>query len=88
MSQPHLGQPVLTKVDPRANNGEDVAPALITRVKGEGDDQSVNLRVFLDTGADLRVTDVKFATKQPDNTDNDVNRDASGVQRAAWPVKK
>lgn len=88
MSQPYLGQPVLTKVDPRTNNGEDVAPALITKVKGEGDDQSVNVRVFLDTGADTRVTNVKFETKQPDEDSDDVNTDASGVQRACWPVKK
>lgn len=90
MSQPYLGQPVTTKVDPRTNNGLDQAPALVTAVNLDADDkpESVNLRIFLDTGADLTRKSVEFVTKEPDEDDEDVTNDVSGVQRVAWPVKK
>lgn len=89
MSQPYLGQPVTTKVDPRTNNGLDEAPALVTCVNRDADDnaESVNLRIFLDTGADLTRKGVEFETSKPDDED-DVESDVSGVQRVAWPVEK
>jgi hypothetical protein len=92
MANPHVGQPVLTKVDARNNNGEGVACGLITKVKTDEDDKvtSVNVRVFLDTGADLRQTGVKYSASEPKDTstEDDAVRDANGVQKVAWPVKK
>lgn len=45
MQKPSIGRIVLATVDPRSNNGSDVAPAVITRVFG---DDLVNVRVLLD----------------------------------------
>lgn len=43
---PSLGRTVLVTMDPAANNGADVAPAVITRVWS---DTCVNLRVLADS---------------------------------------
>jgi|GEM_PF-2496807 len=44
--KPSLGRIVLVAVDPKTNNGADVAPAVITRVWS---DSMINVRVLLDT---------------------------------------
>lgn len=46
MPKPSVGRIVHVLVDPRHNNGSDVAPAVITRTWG--DDDHVNLRVLHD----------------------------------------
>lgn len=85
MAKVKLGQMVHTKVDPRSNNGTDVAMAFVTKVSSEEDSREVfaNLRVLLDTGADLKVNEVKVIAKRPEE-DADVDTDVSGVQRVAW----
>lgn len=85
MAKAKLGQLVHTKVDPRKNNGDDVAMAFVTKIKEDDDANEVfvNLRVLLDTGADLRVSNVKVLAKRPEE-DAEVDSDVSGVQRVAW----
>lgn len=77
---------VHTKVDPRLNGGADVAAALVTRIKSAEDDNEVrvNLRVFLDTGADLRLTNVLVRAEAPDDDADNIDTDVSGTQRVAW----
>lgn len=56
MQKATVGRVVHVVVDPKTNNGSDIAPALIVRVWGEpyeiedgrGPRQTVNLRVLLD----------------------------------------
>ena len=82
------GQVVHVVVDPRGNNGDDVAPAMITNVKEVEGEEVVNLRVFLDTGADARFTNIKVLDERPEENDDDVDTDASGTQRVAfWPTR-
>lgn len=45
MQKPSLGRVVLVPMDPAANNGAEVAPAIITRVWS---DTCVNVRVLAD----------------------------------------
>lgn len=90
MQKPSMGMVVYAVVDPRINNGEDVAPAIITRVReteGEGEgNERVNLRVLLDTGADLRLTNVALSDERPDEDDDSVGKTVEGTQRVAyWP---
>jgi hypothetical protein len=92
-----MGDVVHAVVDPRMNNGEDVAPAIVTRVKEveyvsrankEVDEQYVNLRVLLDTGADQRFTNVQLFDNRPSEDDEDVPLTVEGVQRVAfWPTR-
>lgn len=84
-----MGQAVQIKVDPRRNNGLDYAAGLVTKVtSGEDDNETTaNVRVFLDTGADDRVTNVKIVGSRPDE-DADVDTDASGTQKVAWTSTK
>lgn len=86
-NKPAMGMVVYAVVDPRINNGEDVAPALITRVKGgEDEEQRVNLRVLLDTGADLRLSNVKLCDERPETNEENVGKTVEGTQRVAyWP---
>lgn len=88
MPKPSVGRIVHTLVDPRVNNGEDVAAALVTKVRKVDDDERVNLRVFLDTGADLRLTNVEMRDKRPDENEEGVDTTVEGVQRVAfWPPR-
>jgi len=57
MQKPSLGRIVLTHVEPTLNNGERVAPAIITRVHSHA---LVNLRVFCDGHAVLHLTSVEL----------------------------
>lgn len=62
-----IGTILNTTVDSRANNGESVAAAMVTRIKQDEDNNSrVNLRVFLDTGADIRYSFIPLVDKQPE----------------------
>lgn len=51
LSAPAIGDTLLVRMDPRTNNGADVAPALITRVWSRTHDSSwtVNVKVLADT---------------------------------------
>jgi hypothetical protein len=82
--QASLGNLVHTTVDPRVNNGDDVAMAFVTRVKDISGEQRLNLRVILDTGADIRLTNVELLRSQPTKKDENVDRDAADVQHVAW----
>lgn len=62
MQKPSLGRIVLTRVDPRQNNGSNEAPAVIVRV---WNDESVNLKVLLDNDSDLWLTSVKLVEEPP-----------------------
>jgi hypothetical protein len=83
-----LSDIVHTVVDPRVNNGEDVAMAFVTRVNEVAGEERLNLRVLLDTGADLRFSNVRFTNKRPTEDDEDTPRTVEGVQRVAfWPTR-
>lgn len=83
---PSLGRIVLTKVDPRQNNGSDEAPAIITRVWS---DELVNLKVLLDSGDTLWKTSVKFQDKAPEDGDDNFPVSMDGVPHVAyWPPRK
>jgi hypothetical protein len=85
MQEASLGRIVLAKVDPRQNNGSDEAPAVIVAVN---DDDTVNLRALLDGDANLWLTKVKLVDERPDDDDEDVETNVSGVQRVAyWPPR-
>lgn len=78
-----IGTHLLTSVDPRMNRGLNVAAALVTRVH-ENEEDGLNLRVFLDTGADLRHTNIKLVDSAPEDDDSDVEKDVSGTPQVAW----
>lgn len=79
-----LGDTVHTVVDPRMNNGEDVAPAIVTKVTEVDGEERLNLRVLLDTGADQRFTNVQLVDDRPSAGDEDTPRTVEGVQRVAF----
>lgn len=80
-----VGSMVHVIVDPRQNNGSDVAPALITRV---WENELVNVRVLLDGPDVLWLTSIKLFGERPAEDDETVGRDTNGVQRAAfWPSR-
>lgn len=79
-----VGRQLHALVDPRINGGHDVAPAIVTSVhEVEGEDEKTeeraNLRVFLDTGADLRYSDVVVFDKRP--------KKAPSGRVAFWPPR-
>ena len=83
MDKPKVGQIVLATVEPSMNNGNDVAPAIITRVGwGEYDGYwVVNLRVFADASTiPLSVTSAAF---HPDEAGARTHSLAPG---ACWPI--
>lgn len=85
MQTANIGDVVHVVVDPRQNNGSDVAPAMVTRV---WNDELVNVRVLLDGPDVLWLTSVKFFGERPAKDDETVGRDTNGVQRAAfWPSR-
>lgn len=67
MKDPQIGDDVLVIVNPATNNGESIAAGKITKVhEGTEDETKVNVRVFLDTGADRRFTDVTLVDEKPE----------------------
>lgn len=64
----NVGDRVSVLVDPRINNSETIAAGIVTKaVSQPGDhDVRVNVRVFLDTGDDLRLTNVMLLESKPD----------------------
>ena len=66
----NVGTPVLVTVDPRQNNGEDVAPGLVTKVGEVDGEERLNVRVFMDDGSDQRFTNVRFEKKKPEADDD------------------
>lgn len=87
-----LGDQVEAKVDSRINNGNDKAVAFVTSVsENEDGDQRVTLRVLMDTGADIRLTNVELlpASKADKVEDDEVKAKAEGTRRVAfWPSSK
>lgn len=81
MQTANVGDVVHVVVDPRQNNGSDVAPAMVTRV---WNDELVNVRVLLDGPDVLWLTSVKLFDERPAEDDETVGRDTNGVQRAAF----
>lgn len=81
MQKPSLGRIVHAVVDPRINNDDDVAMAFITRVRNVDGEDRVNLRVLLDTGADIRLTNVKVFDSRPDSDETE------GQRVAFWPPR-
>ncbi len=80
--KPSVGRIVHYLVDPRLNHGEEVAAAVVTKVNESEDGDTVNLRVFLDDGSDLRVGGVSLESKKPKDDDEDA------PQRVAlWPAR-
>jgi hypothetical protein len=79
--RPSLGRTVLVGMDPAANNGSDVAPAVITRVWS---DTIVNLTVFPDGGdlVVLRWTSATYAETLPVAED-----DPNKAYRWTWPPR-
>lgn len=98
MNKPSIGRIVHAFVDPRFNNGADVAPALISRVweeRNDGRPQLVNARVLTD-GPDVtwvtsiplyesrEAAEADFEGKLPDQQDTGVPQ----VPFAAfWPPR-
>lgn len=82
-----VGSSVQTTVDPRQNNGEEVAAALVTKVN---DDGTVNLRVFFDSDEVRRVTNVTQVStenkaKKESEKDDDENLTPSvNPARVCW----
>lgn len=73
---PSVGRIVIVKVDPKRNNGADVAPAVITRVWAP---DLVNLKVLKDAEQDAWMTSVKLL---------DTAEDAAGqVHVCYWPPR-
>jgi hypothetical protein len=56
---PTIGRIVHVLLDPRSNNGSDVAPAIVTRVWNEG---LINARVFTDTASSATVDSLTSCT--------------------------
>jgi hypothetical protein len=84
-----ISTPVVVNVDPRINNGIRHATGFVTQVHGsdEDDDQRVNVRVFLDTGENLRLANLLFTTAAAaKKADDEENANAAGVQQVCWPA--
>lgn len=64
-----VGDIVLVTVDARSNNGSDEAAAVVTRVLA-GDENRVNLRVFLDGDETLNLRNVVLSGKRPKETED------------------
>lgn len=76
-----IGSILNATVDSRTNNGESVAPAIVTRIhKEEGGQPRVDLRVFLDTGADRKYGHIPLVDKKPDHI-----AEAYPEKVAFWP---
>lgn len=66
MQKPKVSSTLQVKVDARQNNGEDTAAAIVTKVveSEDGNDYTVNLLVFMDTGATQSWKDVSLVEKK------------------------
>lgn len=85
-----VGSPVLVQVDPRQNNGSDVALGFVTKVH-DGDEQSVNVRVFTDGPDVLWLTSVGVVKSQPKAEDKEQGEDETASEakvrnRVCWPA--
>jgi len=81
VQKPSKGRIVFVKVDPTMNNGDDEAPAIITRVFN---DQYVNLRVLLDSEAILWLTSVPLVDEPPAEPWRAHTSETPGSTRVAW----
>lgn len=79
----NVGSPVLVTVDPRQNNGEDVAPGLVTKVSEVDGEERLNVRVFMDDGSDQRFANVRFESDKPEADD-----DGKVEQRVAFSAPR
>jgi hypothetical protein len=71
---PSKGRVVFVAVDPSENNGDDYAPAVITRV---WDDGRVNVKIFLDDAFPAAWrTSLRLVDDRPD--------DSTARSRVAW----
>lgn len=97
MQKPSVGRIVLVTVDPKINNGADVAPAIITRVWSEGRDVTlignprdtacINVKVFLDQYQERWLTSITLYEERQDDTEA-VPHDVDGNPRYAyWPPR-
>lgn len=87
-TKPFVGRIVLVTVDPRQNNGSDVAPAVITRVWA-GDDL-INAKVLLDGDANLWMTNIPLFKERPEPDDERVQNyyfDTGKMRVAFWPPR-
>lgn len=80
-----LGDTVFVAVDPRQNNGSDEAPATVTRI---WENDLVNVRVLTDGPDVLWLTSLKLVDSRPEDDDEDVPRDVSGVARVVYRSPK
>jgi len=78
------GTQVEVRVPPHQNNGDDVAMGFVTKVVGEDENQTVNVRALLDTGMDLRLTNIKLVDSKDDVEEEARDYDAPKV---AWPFQ-
>lgn len=65
-----LGDLVSVTVDPRSNNGSDMAAGLVVRAL-DGDEDRVNLRVFLDGDGVSLLRNVPVLDSAPEEDDED-----------------
>jgi hypothetical protein len=80
MSTPSVGRVVHVLMDPKANNGADIAPAIITRVWS---DSTINCRVLADGESMLWRTSSTYA---PD-LDAIPADDPTRLNRWTWPPR-
>lgn len=74
MQTASIGRVVHVLLDPSVNNGSDVAAAIVARVWGDpyetndglGQAQTVNVRVFGDSGETLWLTSIQLFAERPD----------------------
>ncbi len=77
--KPSKGRVVFVLVAPETNNGDDYAPAMITRV---WNDTCVNVRVLCDSMNTPWMTSVKLLA-----TREEAEREPGASARAYWPPR-
>lgn len=87
MQKPSVGRIVHVLMDPRDNNGSDVAPAIITRVWS---DTVVNVRVLADSDAtpwwtSVSLHDDREAADAAVAPVREMHGDAAVLRAAWWP---
>lgn len=83
MQTPSLARMVIAHIDPTLNDGQDEAPAVITRVDGEHHQGGwiVRLTLFLATpGAVVAKTRVRLVDVRPDDAEQ-------AIGKAWWPPR-
>jgi hypothetical protein len=81
---PSKGRIVHVIVDPKTNNGDDYAPAIITRVCNE---QAINARVLLDGPDTPWVTSVPLYESREALESADAQSPALHLFGAFWPPR-